>query len=62
MAYFVIINQVFAQIFQRILALYNLLILFWEEWTKDLMILVDLQKAFDILDHRTFTKNGMHLF
>ena len=62
MAYFVIINQVFAQIFQRILALYNLLILFWEEWTKNLMILVDLQKAFDILDHRTFTKNGMYLF
>ena len=29
------INQVFARIFSRRLALYNLPILFWGEWTKD---------------------------
>ena len=35
MAYFISINQVFVWIFQRIFALYDLPILFWEEWTKD---------------------------
>ena len=44
MAYFISINQVFVQMFQRILA-------FWEEWTHTRMILVDLQKTFDSLDH-----------
>ena len=35
MTYFISINQVFARIFSRRLALYNLPILFWGEWTKD---------------------------
>ena len=51
MAYFISINQVFAQIFQRILGLYNLLILFWMILVDTGMILVDLQKAFGTLDH-----------
>ena len=35
MTYFISINQVFVRIFSRRLALYNLPILFWGEWTKD---------------------------
>ena len=52
MAYSISINQVFARIFQRFYAILTDLIL--REMNKGFytgMILVDLQKAFDTLDH-----------
>ena len=49
MAYFISINRFHGQIFQRILALCNLQILFEGFLTG--MILVELQKVFDTLDH-----------
>ena len=49
MAYFISISRVHGQIFQRILALCNLQILFEGFLTG--MILVELQKVFDTLDH-----------
>ena len=53
MAYFISINQVFAQFFQRILALYNLQLSLrgMDKGFHTGMILMDLQKAFDTLDH-----------
>ena len=54
MAYFISINQVLAQIFQRILAFYNFTDFILRGMDKRFhtgMILVDLQKAFDTLDH-----------
>ena len=35
MVYLIRMSQIFAKIFQRIFALYNIQILFWEEWTKE---------------------------
>ena len=51
--YFIRTNQVFARIFQLILALHSLPILFWEEWTKDFMLGWSLlsYKVFNTVDH-----------
>ena len=59
MAYFISINQVFAQICQQIFALNNIQILFWEKWTKDFTLgwsKLSYKKHVDTLDHTVLSQ------
>ena len=57
MAYFISIDLVFPQIVERILTLYNLQVLIWEEWTMTFRLITQIRDKsqnfyfYDTLDH-----------